>query len=532
MPSFFLQSNQQDAAVADRPKASELNDAEIEGMVTYLWTNSEPLSYAASNGGGNPGTGRELVHSVGCRGCHTDDPKEAFPHRADPRAFGPNLFGMGSKVNQEWLFDWLKNPKHYWAETNMPNLRLTDQEARDISAYLLSQRNAEFEKIQVPKVGNVARDWLTREYLSARMPLSAAEAKLKSMSDSEKKLFLGERMINKYGCFGCHQIKGFENTQPIGTELTEEGSKHVDRLDFGLEEDSVEKTLPAWVNAKLKDPRRFDRGKIKTWDEKLKMPNFYFNNQEITDLVTVIQGFSKTRMDTDMRWTLSGERPAIEAGRRVIRDHNCVGCHIVGKQGGAIRTTIQDPGYFPPILDGEGEKVIPFWLFSFLKEPSTIRPWMTVRMPTFGLKDHETTAISRMFAALDNAEYPFETEYYRLEPAAPEVTAAGAKLFTDFKCLQCHIAGSGKPERDAADLAPNLSLARSRLRPLWIEKWLRNPEALQPGTRMPSYFPDMKSPDPATLGGDAAQQIRALRYHILGLSSKMSPAAAAATTGE
>jgi hypothetical protein len=31
----------------------------------------------------------------------------------------------------------------------------------------------------------------------------------------------------------------------------------------------------------------------------------------------------------------------------------------------------------------------------------------------------------------------------------------------------------------------------------------------------------MKSPDRQTLGGSAAEQIRALRHHVLGLSSKM-----------
>jgi hypothetical protein len=180
------------------------------------------------------------------------------------------------------------------------------------------------------------------------------------------------------------------------------------------------------------------------------------------------------------------------------------------------------------MLYGEGEKVIPLWLFNFLKNPSTIRPWLNVRMPTFGLTDHETASISRMFAHLDKAEYPFESDYFKLEPATSEVLSGGAKLFTEFKCLQCHVAGAGKPERDAADLAPNLSLARSRLRPLWIEKWLRNPEALQPGTRMPGFFPDLKSPDKETLGGDALLQMRAIRYHVLGLAGKGTPV----TTGD
>jgi mono/diheme cytochrome c family protein len=522
MPSFFLQSNQQEGAVGDRPSDRELNDAEIEGIVTYIWDKATPIKYDPVSRTGDPQKGKELVQNIGCLGCHTDDPKETFPDRAQPRAFGPNLAGLGSKTSQTWLFHWLKDPKHYWKDAFMPNLRLSDQEALDVSSYLLSQRNADFDKIQVPAISAKARDWMTREYLSARMSLAATDAKMKTMTEMDKKLYLGEKMINKYGCFGCHQIKGFENTQPIGTELTEEGSKLVTRLDFGLEE-TLEHTLPAWMRAKLENPRRFDRGKIKTWDEKLKMPNFHLNKQEITDLVTVIQGFSKARMDTDMRPAVTAQRAAIEEGRRIIRDHNCTACHIIGKQGGAIRAKIKDPGYFPPSLDGEGEKVIPVWLFTFLKGPTTVRPWLNVRMPTFGLNDHETVAISRMFANLDKAEYPFESEYFKLEPATPDLLAGGSKLFTDFKCLQCHFTEQGKTERDAADLAPNLSLARSRLRPAWIEKWLRDPQALQPGTRMPAYFPDMKSPDPQTLGGDAALQIKALKYHVLGLGPKAPP---------
>ena len=54
------------------------------------------------------------------------------------------------------------------------------------------------------------------------------------MSLGQKNLFLGEKMINRYGCFGCHLVPGYEKAQPIGTELTEEGSKDIARLDFGF----------------------------------------------------------------------------------------------------------------------------------------------------------------------------------------------------------------------------------------------------------------------------------------------------------
>ena len=140
--------------------------------------------------------------------------------RTQPRAFGPNLAGLGSKTSQAWIFRWLKDPKHYWKATYMPNLRLTDQEALDISAYLVSSRNAEFDKTEAPAAKKQALDWLATEYLSARMSLAATAEKMKTMTERDRKLFLGERMINRYGCFGCHEIKGFENVQPIGTELT------------------------------------------------------------------------------------------------------------------------------------------------------------------------------------------------------------------------------------------------------------------------------------------------------------------------
>ena len=147
------------------------SDAEIDAIVTYLWDKSVPIKYDPVPGNGDPAAGKELVHTIGCFACHTDEPNETFSDRTQPRAFGPNLAGLGSKTSQAWIFRWLKDPKHYWKATYMPNLRLTDQEALDISAYLVSSRNAEFDKTEAPAAKKQALDWLTAEYLSARMSL-------------------------------------------------------------------------------------------------------------------------------------------------------------------------------------------------------------------------------------------------------------------------------------------------------------------------------------------------------------------------
>ena len=61
-----------------------------------------------------------------------------------------------------------------------------------------------------------------------------AKADLAKMDLHAKEVYAGEKLIAHYGCFACHAIPGFEDAKPIGTELTEEGSKAVHRLDFGF----------------------------------------------------------------------------------------------------------------------------------------------------------------------------------------------------------------------------------------------------------------------------------------------------------
>jgi hypothetical protein len=80
-----------------------------------------------------------------------------------------------------------------------------------------------------------------------------------------------------------------------------------------------------------------------------------------------------------------------------------------------------------------------------------------------------------------------------------------------FNCFSCHQQGDKKPEGPQSGWAPDLALAHQRLNPEWILKWIENPSALQPGTKMPSFYPG--GPDDI-LGGKQDQQIRALRDYI------------------
>jgi len=501
MPQFFYLSN------TNGPEDQERNKVEIASMVSYLFAKSESFTpRAATVPAGNPARGRELSASKGCLGCHRIGENPTARGTFD-RDFGPALDRVGDKVSAAWLYDWVRDPKHYFPETNMPDLRLTDQEAADIVAHLMTLRGA--PAAAAPALDTATLDAVTMEYLRAKLTDEQARAKSASMSAADKQQFLGEKLIGRYGCFGCHNIAGFEETLPIGTELTQEGTKMITRLDFGYVH--IPHTRPAWFLQKMKDPRIFDQGKVKLPQEKLKMPDFGFTDEEADVMVTLILSLQKDVQPMESHRMLDERTAAVERGRRIIQDRNCRGCHIIEEKGGAIREVIKDQAFYPPNLLGEGQKVQSDWLFDFVKGPTEIRPWLTVKMPTFGFDDAQATDVVKYFAAADSAPFPFHSPAETEPPR--EVLAEGRKVFDSFKCLSCHTVGTLPPGVSLADLAPDLTMAKDRLRHDWIVKWLRDPQRLLPGTRMPGFFYSDETP----LYPDADTKMVAVKEYLLTL---------------
>ena len=87
-------------------------------------------------------------------------------------------------------------------------------------------------------------------------------------------------------------------------------------------------------------------------------------------------------------------------------------------------------------------------------------------------------------------------------------------------------------------MAPDLAKVPERLRPDWLTLWLKNPAHIQPGTRMPTNFPEKAEENafPEVLGGDQAKQVEAVRAYLLtlgrgGAVAISEPAAAARPGG-
>jgi hypothetical protein len=145
-------------------------------------------------------------------------------------------------------------------------------------------------------------------------------------------------------------------------------------------------------------------------------------------------------------------------------------------------------------------------------------------MPTFNLTDAEINTLMKYFLGLSDQDLQIR-DYEGYHPD-PELLPVGKEVFTLFQCANCHPSRDVTPGEGGvttADLAPKLELARGRLKPEWIVEWLADPAKLQPGTRMPTYFPDGESPLPDVLDGDAKKQMMAIRDYVISLGRSGKP---------
>ena len=172
------------------------------------------------------------------------------------------------------------------------------------------------------------------DYLKAVMPFEDAKATLAKWDPQQKQIELGQRAINRYGCFSCHDIKGFEKAQSIGTDLSEEGSKLVTRLDFAFVTEIPHTSKLAWFRTKLHDPRIFDQGRVLPPLDKLRMPNFDFTDDEVERLVTAIMSFQREIQPPAALPARSARYDYLVSGRTLVHRRNCVGCHIIEDDGG------------------------------------------------------------------------------------------------------------------------------------------------------------------------------------------------------
>jgi cytochrome c551/c552/uncharacterized coiled-coil DUF342 family protein len=512
-----------------------LDDGEVKAIAAFIWQ-SGVAGELPHQPAGDPEKGREAFETRGCMACHSmgeDSEKQGG-------TFAANLSRVGEKDNYDYLVRWVHNPRQrtlpycpfekkditaqdykragqpfvfdtehskcpndghellVMQMTPMPSLRLTEAEARDIASYLETRKKAG------------AAPYANADYLD--------DPNLKAR---------GQFLVRFYGCAGCHEIAGLEEEQRIGTELTKEGSKPIERLDFALLGHDAERdgwyTHKGFFEHKLKNPAVYDQGKEKAKLDRLKMPNFNLSKPEIDAVATFLLGSVDPSIPSRYFYNPGDQRRDIIEGWWVVRKYNCMGCHQVHVGQTTVFMTLaryQDPDWKdqrPPTLIGEGARVNPEWLMRFLNNPSLtekpeemdrdgVRRYLKARMPTFYFSDGEIQKIVRFFAAMSSQASPYIAD--RLEPLTDQERTMARQLFSSegAPCLKCH--ATGDPKHDAHATAPSFLLAKERLKPGWARRWMLDPAMMSPGTAMPSglFRPEgdrevFAGPTPASFNG-------------------------------
>src|SRR5215469_15190686 len=219
-----------------------LTDHQIQAISAFIWQSAlnDPLP---KHKPGNAAHGKELFETRGCLACHSIGEGDQI----QGGTFAANLTRVGEKANYDYLVRWIHNarertrpycpyekkdigPEDYKKKnlpfvfdlahsrcpndghelqvqnmTVMPSLRLSPQDAEDVATYLIS--------------------------LKKREPSDYPDG---SFMDDPKLAEEGKKWVRHFGCVGCHEISGLEEEGRIGTELTFEGSKPIERLDFAL----------------------------------------------------------------------------------------------------------------------------------------------------------------------------------------------------------------------------------------------------------------------------------------------------------
>ncbi|MCB9896793.1 MAG: c-type cytochrome [Planctomycetes bacterium] len=356
--------NQSDAYVDDWRAR---NETEARAVAAYVYDLSKrELSkgsfemLATPTAQGDAEHGKQLFHDRGCLGCHSLQ-NEGWTENTH----GPELSAIGVKVSPQWLFNWILDPKKYFPTTIMPNLRLSEAEAWDITAFLMQQRTEteKWKALEEPQEKPSILEQIAVENLASVAGDSWAEQQVAQMKadggERALELFVGQKTFERNGCSGCHLVPDHYDDAGIGTELTKEALKEITKFDFGFEgshanPEAIGHSLRDWFTAKLTDPRVFDRipmvedgpdgqpavvryeQKVKVPGDKLKMPNFGLKPDEVELVVQFLLGLRADGIDPSMKRSLDTDEKTIERGSRLITEYNCTGCHRVGQYSSTV----------------------------------------------------------------------------------------------------------------------------------------------------------------------------------------------------
>lgn len=250
--------------------------------------------------------GRELFRQYACRACHV---REGAGGRA-----GPDLSAVGERLTFEWLVRIIQDPQALDPRSPMPNLGVSEADARAIAWYLSDG---------VPAGPDPPPD-----------PAAAAR---------------GEALFRGLGCPGCHP--GDPAAPRVGPSLTDAGDR------FRRE----------WLAAFLARPGRVRPGRL------ARMPDFRLRADEVRTLVEFLAAQRDPHappLPEPLRAPVTPTPARVEAGRRLASQEflSCDSCHVAEAPPGGRAEE------WAPDLALAGRRLQPEWIVRWLLDPQRLSP--------------------------------------------------------------------------------------------------------------------------------------------------------------
>jgi cytochrome c1 len=492
--------------------------------------------------------GRMVFTQQNCAKCHAPDAGFGTAPMPETGEIAPILAGAGDRVSEEWLRQWIADPKALKPTTHMP--QLVDpgtpeglQAAADLAAFIASSKSgatapepdpalAKEGGVHFHELGCVACHFPADESAkgdgSGRVPLNHVAAKF---LPGQLAVFLKKPeayhpytgMPNFRLSDGeAQSLAAFLRAESLGKETKapyEFPAGDVARgaaLSASLQCGTCHPGLPGGVSAAAKLDVVFkadwaQKGCVAEGDKRsaLPVPNLAAGDRE------ALLAFSKAGQAS-----LLADNPA-EFAERQIGAKRCTACHAMDGRAslldGLHSSTAELAAHVAgldervdqtrPQLTFTGEMLYTSYIEAMLAGAAAPRPrpWLGTRMPAFSAYAAPfAEGISRMHGFEPCGPVKVEVDKGLAEIGGKLVGADG------FGCTTCHGIGEQPPSAAFEVGAVNFGLVPQRLREGYYHRWMDNPAAVVPGSKMPRYAEGNASQRTDVLDGDARKQFEAI----------------------
>ncbi|MBM4067314.1 MAG: c-type cytochrome, partial [Planctomycetes bacterium] len=301
---------------------------------------------------------------------------------------GPDLGEITTKINRNWLYDWLGNTKTHFPDTMMAQFRFTDSDLRGIVEFVMrdtqfmpeEKEEEEEGEAKEPKVAEPEVQILTeKEFNNIRKDTALVEK--------------GRDIVEKSRCFVCHDIKGITELMPV-IEKKRDGLAGFEKLLYEIRCLSCHRIqnkggtyAPNLTITGSKIHMSWEKEFLQAPDIirplSQQMPKFNLTEEDAKAAIEYIEKNLHTKEPLSNPFE-GGAPPAdvVAAGEKLFYEKGCNTCHAEGTKGG---------GVVGPNLQTVGDRLQPAYILYHLKNPQQANPQAVE--PNFGLSDDELKSL-------------------------------------------------------------------------------------------------------------------------------------------